>query len=820
MKIYRCEKREAEKNTRYPITCEIQDAEDLKEAARFDHIASGMKGGKRGEENFLFADCIVNDMDNTHSDEEEDWKDLDCIRETFPGVPFFWCESRNSWKWKEIKPKTGPHIWQAPRLKTHIYFPVPAGIKDRNECRNLMLRVVAAFPYFDLAAAKPEQPMFGVEDPKVGFSDGETDLATYMASVTDEDLQKSLDAFFKEQEALGQDMEKLLEKYNSVCTAIGMAEQKQYKQVGAGSEEEQKKACKWFEAWAEKHHAEWWKPYSFNTRSHKNAIAYCVRCPWESEHSMNGAENETVVIIERTGQIGFLCRHDCHTGKSWKDFRGFYEEKQIREEVLPQLTEYDPPADKPLQLEFTQMGDVRSVIQNYVEIISNDKLLRGKIRHCALSGRAEIRGAPWDLANHAIRDTDLFNIRLYISQHYGIQNKDDIKQGISIVAFRNRYHPIQEALEGLQWDGVPRIGELFPRYLGAERSPYTTAVTMLLLHGAIQRVMNPGVKFDCCVILADTKQGTGKSSMCRFLAINDDWFSDELADLGNSKEAYEAIRGKWILELGEMLATRKTKDVESIKAYISRKVDNYREPYSTYSEQYPRQCIFIGTSNKPQFLPEDRTGNRRFLPLLCDGDKAERHPMEDEQETRAYILQCYAEAIVEGKENGWQLVMDHMFDSQLEQLREDSAAEDSMVGRIQEWLDRVAPDIVCSLMIWNNVFYNALTDPVQPKKYELQEIADCMNLKIQGWEKYRGKDGKSATGKYHFRRSEDPAAAYRMTDYGVQRAWQRIPEGRPGHVPKKGARAGATGGATGTSFEEALAQGGTKMTADGMEIPY
>lgn len=406
---------------------------------------------------------------------------------------------------------------------------------------------------------------------------------------------------------------------------------------------------------------------------------------------------------------------------------------------------------------FSKAGEPLNLPLNYYLALKFDESLEGKIKYNSLNDRITVNGVPWHIEPHPIRDIDLFQIRQMLSMKYGLRNKDEIKQALQIVADENKTHPVQELLKSLAWDGESRLQELFPRYLGAERSEYTTAVTKVLFNGLIMRAFKPGIKYDMVVILADTKQGTGKSSMCRFLALNDDWFCDSLGDLGDPKSAYEAIRGHWVCELGEMIATRRTKDIESIKAYISRTGDDYRDPYGIYPERRPRQCVFIGTSNKPQFLPDDKTGNRRFLPLICDGNKAIVHPMQNENETREYIRQCYAEALTIGADEGWKLTLDKEFDSILSQIRGQSTPEDSLSGVVQEWLDNLDPSIdrVCSRMIWEGL--NPDTN-MKPTKFELQEISDIMNLSIEGWKKYKGANNNQKT---------------KFTKYGSQRTWVR-----------------------------------------------
>ena len=434
----------------------------------------------------------------------------------------------------------------------------------------------------------------------------------------------------------------------------------------------------------------------------------------------------------------------------------------------PPSRELDVEADAAwadgLDLVRTKSGEIKNCFANYVTLLAAAPELKGRIYSDALSGRTMLMAVPWGLDPHEISDADVSHIRFFLDKQFGITTSEkEVLNAINHIADRNSRHPVHEWLLGLpKWDGISRIGLLFPRYLGAEESEYTTAVTKLLLYGMIQRVRHPGVKFDSCVILADTKQGTGKSSMCRLLAGRDEWFRDAIGDLHNAKETFEAMSGAWVVELGELIATRRTKDIETIKAFLSRTDDLYRKPYSINPRNYPRQCVFIGTTNRPQFLPEDRTGNRRFIPIICDGRKADRHPLEDEAETRAFIAQCYAEALVTGEAEGWPLTLDRKFDAQLDAYREEASPEDVRIGRIQSYLDAYKHDLICTQIIWDEVFAG---DGLKPSRKELQEIAEILSLKIKGWRRYQG-GGERHTHWFNYE--------INGKKIGAQRAWERI----------------------------------------------
>ena len=155
--------------------------------------------------------------------------------------------------------------------------------------------------------------------------------------------------------------------------------------------------------------------------------------------------------------------------------------------------------------------------------------------------------------------------------------------------------------------------------------------------GAISRVFKPGCKFEYMLCLVGG-QGAGKSTFIRFLCMQDRWFTDDIKRLDDDK-VYEHLMGHWICEMAEMLAVLNTKYNEATKAFLSKQYDNYRKPYGTRAEDIPRQCVFAGTSNVINFLPLDRSGNRRLLPIMCDSSKAEVHILENEAESRAYIEQ-------------------------------------------------------------------------------------------------------------------------------------------------------------------------------------
>ena len=200
--------------------------------------------------------------------------------------------------------------------------------------------------------------------------------------------------------------------------------------------------------------------------------------------------------------------------------------------------------------------------------------------------------------------------------------KEIIVDCIEAVAKETVLSPIRHYLEELEgkgtWDQTKRLPRLFQQYFGTVEdagapdtdTEYLAAIAVKFMIAAVARVMNPGCKVDTMLVL-EGAQGVGKSSAARILA-GAAYFSDNLPSL-NTKDASDHIRGKWIIELGELSAMQKS-EIESTKAFISRQEEKFRPAYRRKEIVYKRRCVFIGTTNQDTYL-RDETGNRRFWPV-------------------------------------------------------------------------------------------------------------------------------------------------------------------------------------------------------------
>ena len=388
--------------------------------------------------------------------------------------------------------------------------------------------------------------------------------------------------------------------------------------------------------------------------------------------------------------------------------------------------------------------------------LREDPVLKDAIRFNELNERVDIiKPVPWRRSTAALTDVDVANLITYLEVHYGLKDDRKIERAIKTVSFDNPYHPIKQYWESLVWDGTERVRHALHHFLGADDSELNYQALKIFMLGAISRVYDPGHKFDYMICLVGG-QGAGKSTFLRFLAIEDRYFTDDLKNL-EGDDVFEKLQGHMIVEMAEMLATVRASNAEEIKAFITRQVDVYRIRYDKFVSEHPRKCVFAGTSNKRQFLPPDKSGNRRFIPIECHASLAEVHILDDEEESRKYIEQMWAEMMVIFRSGDYSLTLSKEMQVELELLQEDFVPEDPMETEIRDFLDATKENYVCVQMLFYKALgHSSLFD--KPKQGEARLIANIMD-NIPGWKR---------------------VSSHNFFDYGKQRGWVR--EGTPPEV--------------------------------------
>jgi predicted P-loop ATPase len=213
-----------------------------------------------------------------------------------------------------------------------------------------------------------------------------------------------------------------------------------------------------------------------------------------------------------------------------------------------------------------------------------------------------------------IADADVSAIQEYLQRNELRRlGKETVHQACELVAIERAFHPVKRYLNRLKWDRTKRLETWLSSHLGTDNSEYNAQIGKMFLISMVARIMQPGCQCDYMMILEDRQQGTMKSSACGILA--GEWFSDALPDLHGNTDWVRVsmhLRGKWLLEISDLSAFSRA-EAETLKAFITSKVEQYTPKYGRNEVVEPRQCVFIGTTNKTEYLRDD-TGARRFWP--------------------------------------------------------------------------------------------------------------------------------------------------------------------------------------------------------------
>lgn len=397
-----------------------------------------------------------------------------------------------------------------------------------------------------------------------------------------------------------------------------------------------------------------------------------------------------------------------------------------------------------------QTGLPSKCTKNVRIMLENDPLLKGRIKMNTFTNQLlGIAPLPWGARQNTEgefewSDADDSGIRDYTHEVLRFRSSEIVADAVLLVAQKNTFDPVANYLQGLHWDGIPRLDSLYIDYFGAEDCPYIRAVARKALAAAVARAMVPGTKFDTMTVMQG-KQGIGKTTF--FSRLGRDWFSNSVGTF-EGKEAAELLRGVWIVEIGELEALSRS-DVKLVKQFLSKTDDQYRAAYARHTEKHPRHCVFFGTTNNQEYL-RDPTGNRRFWPVDTGIKEPSKNVFTDL--TTEEVDQIWAEAVVRWR-LGEPLILPPELEAEADKRREIHMERDPLRGQIEAFLEKPIPedwlswgsvrrsmfwnsgvrdetklvqrDRVCALEIWRECLGESRTLP-KVDAHRINEILDAL----------------------------------------------------------------------------------------------
>lgn len=276
-------------------------------------------------------------------------------------------------------------------------------------------------------------------------------------------------------------------------------------------------------------------------------------------------------------------------------------------------------------------------------------------------------------------------VKVYFESVLGVAfSNQAMLDGMETFFSERSYNPVMEYMERAaeNWDGRKRINQMLQVYLGAEDTDLVSKIAEMWLVGAVAKVYEPYAKFDYVLDLVGG-QGVGKTSLLQKLG--GEWYTDAVTDFAN-KDNYDIMLKALIVNDDEMVASNRMSFAET-KAFISKTSLRFRKPYMKRTEEFAKNFVLARTTNQKEYL-KDKTGERRFLPVLANIEKQKKHPMEIDPET---IEQIWGEAVTIYKA-GADLMFDKETEERLEIYREKFMYRDEVELQVLEYLEMPIPD--------------------------------------------------------------------------------------------------------------------------------
>lgn len=445
----------------------------------------------------------------------------------------------------------------------------------------------------------------------------------------------------------------------------------------------------------------------------------------------------------------------------------FEDEPQVHS--LPDEDYTDAMAD----LETDKRGAYLPSAKNLGLILKHDPSLKGLIARDLFKERRVVTRVPvWRPKDNTsdFQDVDFSGVRKHIEDVYGITSNAKVDDAIALSAEANSFHPVQNYLTGLQWDGEKRVDTALIDIMAAEDNIYTREAFRIMMVGAVKRIFQKGCKFDSMLVL-QSDQGAGKSTFLKKLGKG--WFSDSLSSMDGTR-AFEQLQGNWIIEVAELSAMRKS-EVEMVKNFITKTEDSFRPAYGRVTKNFPRQCVFFGTTNKDEFL-KDATGGRRFLPVRVKANPNTHRIFEADFDD--YVDQLWAEAV-----QMYYKKVSTLLSSEAEAIAEEGREEhyetDPRTETVQKYVDMYVPKNWDRLNQLERKMYfaNYDEDEIDKDKCMLMDFASAPAVLVEALGLEIGKIKRSDASDINSILNKLPGwerATRRTKAHGNQRGYARI----------------------------------------------
>lgn len=415
-----------------------------------------------------------------------------------------------------------------------------------------------------------------------------------------------------------------------------------------------------------------------------------VRCPLEDAHSSDNGPTQAAWLPAGVGgkaEGRFHCMHTGHGPVSTSQFLqlvGYVEDVAAEfESVEPVVSNVaaDPfEGDLPNFQRDAKSGAILPTVGNTLAALASPPACRARI---ALDDFQAALLVAWQGADdwRPFTDTDYTRLREHLERIGFVKlGSDLVRECVALVAERHRFDSAQQWVQGLVWDGVPRVERFFVECFGVEDSPYTRAVGRYVWSALAGRALVPGCKVDMTPVLIGG-EGQGKTSAVEAIAPTSDAFVELSLDVKDEGLA-RLMRGKLVAELAELrgLAGR---DAEAVRAWFTRRVEEWVPKYKEFGTKLYRRFVIFGTGNVPEFLDSSAT-NRRFLPMTVTGTPDAERVARERDQLWAEGLSMF---LANGREVEWRAAM------QLATAeRENFEVKDEWLGVIEAWLAADAMD--------------------------------------------------------------------------------------------------------------------------------